>query len=499
MYDIIFCSLPFGNIDHIYNAPAILKGVVKSHGYKAKTVDFSLMLFDICNNDTFIFDQVQTYFISPNLDKNEYQTYIDKFYDECLDFFKSNPTQYIGLSVLSIYTHKSTYELLIKLKSSGISSKIILGGRGIKIPIFAPVYNNLQPSAAEKILTFGNFILKRKLADSCIIGDGEDAILDILADKQNADHQHISEQFRTPVPDYEDYNFSKYLTNNRIILPVTGSKGCVRDCDFCDIKFQFGKYRYRSGKDIATEILELSKMYDVTQFQFTDSLVNGGLKPFKEFLEIIAEYNDNNPDRKISWSGQYICRPAAQTPEEIYYLMAKSGAEGITIGAESGSDNVLAHMNKKTTVQALFDELEQFRKYGITCTILTFVGHWSETEDDFIEHCKMFIKLAPYVRSGTVAGILGGVTMAMLDGTPSMFDKDLNQITLSDFNKDQIWIAKQNKSSTFKERVKRRLIIDKICKKLNLLTINDSEFFLYMKNIINTQHEQINEFYDQHL
>lgn len=494
-YDIIFCALPYSNLDHIYGAPAILKGIVKEHGYTAKTIDFGLELLLLCNNDKLLFDQVQTYFISPEpLETFEHRNIIEKFYDNCINWFKQNPSKFIGISVLSVYTHRSTFELLSRIKNSKITAKIVIGGRGVKSSLFSNVHGAVPIKEIEKVLTYGDFLAKKKLTDFSVIGDGEDAILEILKNNQLQNIENISDSFKYPVPDYEDYKFSGYLTGDQMMLPVTGSKGCVRDCDFCDVKFQFGKYRYRSGADIAKELIALNEKYGVTKFQFTDSLVNGGLKPFIEFITILADYNKNH-NKKITWNGQYICRPSNQIPNHMYTLMKESGAEGITIGAESGSNDVLNAMNKKTTVEALYEELEQFRINGITCVLLTFTGHWSETWENFIEHCQMFIKISPYVRSGTISAVAIGHPMTMLDGTPALYHGEMNNIIFSDTNKSQIWYNKSNSENTFKERIYRRLIVSKLCEKLKIPTVNDAEVFYYLSNIIEMQYNEINEFF----
>jgi len=383
MYDIVFCSIPYSSLDHIYSAPAILKGVVQNHGFKAKTMEFGCRLLELCDNNSDFFYQVQNYFITAGkCNKENENEIIDKFYNEVIDFLIKNPAKYIGISVFSVYTHKATVEILHRLKKENIKSKIVIGGRGANIPIFKEVFStefSPELTKSEKFITFGELLKKRNLADIVIMGDGEDAIVDLLENKPFSESNfNNSDMFKTPTPDYEDYNFNNYLFPDGLVnLPVTGSKGCVRDCDFCDVKFAFGRYRYRNGKDIANEIIELSNQYGIYKFQFTDSLVNGALKVFREFVEILSEYNNNNPDKKIKWNGQYICRLPEQMPQDLYKLMAESGAEGLTIGAESGSNHVLLAMNKKTTVDALYYELEQFRKHQITCTLLTFTDRKS--------------------------------------------------------------------------------------------------------------------------
>ena len=494
MHDIVFCSLPYSNLDHVYSAPAILKGVVVANGYTAKTVDFGLTLFEHCGRDRPLFDRTQTHFLGPDRDP-EARSLISGFHDRCLRWLEENPSRFIGLSVLSVWTHKSTFLFAQRLRDRFPDRNIVIGGRGIKLPIYSSVYEDLLPSPRERSISFGDFMLDRGLVDHAIVGDGEDAILRVLAGEHIDTLPQQSDQFRLPVPDYEDYRFDDYLLTERL-LPIMGSKGCVRNCDFCDIQFQFGKYRYRSGKDIAEEMISLNQKFKVNKFQFTDSLVNGGLKPFREFVEILARHNQQNPHNRISWNGQYICRHRGQMPRDLYTLMAQSGAHGITIGAESGSNRVLEKMNKKTTVEALYDELENFRDNGITCVLLTFVGHWSETWDDFVDHCRMFVRIAPFVRSGTISAVSVGHPMLMLEGTPSMFNSHHDGTIMSDFNKDLIWRNSNNPTSTFKERLRRQLLVHDICERMEIPTLDDVHYWTYMSRTVKNFHKQINTFYN---
>jgi len=498
MLDIIFCALPYSNLDHIYSAPAILKGVAVTNGFKAKTVDFGCKLLNQLERDVDKFNETQIYFITAESTSFKHYSEIEKFYDNCIDYFKNNPSTYIALSVLSILTHRCVYELCKRIKENKIDSKIVIGGRGAKVSAYENVANLYNVKGKERLIGFGDFLIKRGLADVLIIGDGEDAILELLQTDSLTQTNFVSDEFRSPIPDYSDYNFSDYLFYDSVMLPVTGSKGCVRDCDFCDIKFQFGKYRYRSGTDIAHELIAVSSIYNIYKFQFTDSLVNGGYKPFREFLEILSKYNLQNPHKRITWNGQYICRPYQEIPKDLYQLMRDSGAHGLTIGAESGSNNVLNAMNKKTTVEALLTELENFRKYNITCVLLTFVGHWSETWEDFVDHCKMLVNITPYVRSGTISAVSLGTPYVLLDGTPSMFNHKLNNIIYDEFDPKNNWLNLDNPANTFEERIYRRLIVHKLCKKLNVPTINDTEHLLQYISHIESNYKEINDFFNQH-
>jgi tRNA A37 methylthiotransferase MiaB len=495
MYDIIFCSIPYSNLDQIYSAPAILKGVAHANGYRAKTIDFGITLLNLCNRDINLFNSVQNYFISPGntLTAKEAQI-LDKFYKKILNFFKKNPTRYIGFSVFSIYTHKPAYDITKLLRDNNINAKIVIGGRGVKIPIYDITSTGIAITKLDRTISYGELLKKKKLVDYVIVGDGEDAIVDLLNGIVKETDDNRSDTFDYPLPNYDDYQFKEYLHNNNIPFPITGSKGCVRDCDFCDIKFQFGKYRYRNGKDIAKEMIFIAENFGFRKFQFTDSLVNGGLKSLEEFCTIIADYNNHHTD-KLTWSGQYICRPESQMPKRLYKLMAESGAEGLTIGAESGSNHVLEMMNKKTTVEALFSELEQFRKHGLTCVLLTFAGHWSETFNDFIDHCRMFVNLVPYARSGTISSITIGTPAAILDGTPGMRDVEKFKIHLDDEIGNYLWVSELNPTNNYKERIYRRLTVSRLVSKLKIPCHDEFTQFLQLTSMIDLQHEHINEFH----
>jgi len=497
MLDIIFCSIPYRDLDQIYSAPAILKSIVQDNGYQAQTKDFGLDLLELCDRNVELFLKIQSYFTVPDnpLTKQQ-QLILDRFYQQIVDYFKKNPSKYIGFSIFSILTHKAIIEITQLLKDNNINSKIVVGGRGAKVSAFTAAHKSIKLTSLDKLQPFGQVLVQKKLVDQCIIGDGEDAILNIFENKPIKEN-NIAETFEYPLPDYSDYEFDKYLwEDNEIMFPVTGSRGCVRKCDFCDIQYQFGKYKYRSGRDIANEMIKLSQIHGYRKFQFTDSLVNGGLKPLEEFCTILAEYNDHHPDHKIRWNGQYVCRPEEQMPERLYPLMARSGAHGLTIGAESGSNHVLEHMNKKTTVDALLYELELFQKYGITCYLLTFVGHWAETHEDFIEHCKMLVDITPYARSGTISGVNLGTTAQILPGTPSIREVEQGSIVVSDFNKELIWSAKYNLDNTFKERIKRRLIIHQLAQRLKLPLTDEVEYLTMLNASLLHDYKKINEFYE---
>ena len=491
MIDAVIFSLPYTNLDQIQSGPAVLSGILNENRFKSKAFDFGTELFDLCGRDIELFYEIQNYFLSPVSKTNPI---IEKFYQRIIDILNENPARYIGVSVFTVWSHRSVFEITQRIRQSNLKSKIILGGRGLGKRVYIEAFSKDTLSSHERKMKFSDVMRARGLADHNVLGDGEDSILKIIQGniKKNPTGEILeSDQFRSPTPNYENYQFDLYLQNERH-LPITGSKGCVRDCDFCDIREQFGSYRYRTGDNIAEEMLRLKQQYGINKFLFTDSLVNGNQKELINFCNIIADYNKKNPTDKIKWTGQWICRPQRQIKDNLYEVIAASGGEGLTVGMESGSDSVLDAMNKKTDIKAMFDELEQFRQHGITCTLLTFVGHHSETFDNFKEHCQTLIRILPYVRSGTVSAMAAGDVMFMLDGTPAIKNPD---IIRSEFAPDTIWVSRFNPTNTYKERIARRIIVQRIFEKYKIPGVNNYGNYHHIEKTMRSYGDQINEFY----
>jgi hypothetical protein len=496
MLDIIFCNVPYVNIDYVYGAPAILRGVVQNHGYTAKTKDLGVDLYKICDKNIELFYRIQQFFEKVGTVSTPQ---INAMFDNAIDFFKKNPSRFIGISVMTYKSQYACYLLIKKIREAGINSQIVIGGRGIEQKCVFSHLLNLN--AIQKSNKFGILLKELGIADHAVLGDGEDAILKILSGEEFATSQIFHEEIsKYPIPDYTDYDFNSYhFVDGETIWPIIGSRGCVRNCDFCDVRKTFGKYQYRSGTDIAEEMLYLNKTIGAKKFGFTDSLVNGGFKPFIEFMEIIAEHNDNNPDNKINWKGDYICRPSDQVPKKVYDLLKRSGACNLIIGAESGSNQVLEHMNKKTTVEGLFDELENFRQHNITCRLLLMAGHWSETHEDFLKHLDMIVKLTPYVRSGVVQSIRIGAPVTILPDTPSDENADVNGI-VKFFENNQanpfIQFCKNNPNNTISEKIYRQLTTIKLARRLGISHKTLLASDLTTSIMVVSDPEKINNFYE---
>lgn len=470
MPDIVLISTPYTIKEIPPLSLAVLKGAVEYEGFSAKTIDLGMELFKELDKDLSLFDCYQRYFAEYTL-SDDIEARADKFLESWANRLLSYNSKWIGISVFSYNSQLSTYILCSKLKKLNPSVNIVLGGPGIGTPATNNIYDFCQVTASEKIIKFGDFLKKRNLASECIYGDGEQALVTLLQGESIVKDFYAENYKDAPLPfanfdDYSLYDYEGQLGKGYPQLPIFSSKGCVRNCDFCDVASIQQKFRFRTGKNIAEEMIYLANRYNIREFVFLDSLVNGSLKNMKEWMTELANYNRNNPDKRITWSASgWICRPKGQMPESVYTLMAESGCDSVTIGAESGSNNVLKAMAKKTTVEALYYEVDQLQKNNINFIILLIVGHWSESWEDFLETCKLMFNLAKYARQGNFISVNPGLSFDLLSDTPAEHNSATNKLVKKN---SKLWWTSLNPDLTFKERIYRVLILEKLINELRI-------------------------------
>jgi radical SAM superfamily enzyme YgiQ (UPF0313 family) len=502
--DMLILSVPWWDMFVMPCGPAVLKGIAESHGYNLRILDCnSILKNNFCNNDQQKYFELESYFCYVDATHSEL---VDRFYnkvvDTVIDIAAKNTVRYVAFSVFSVHTQKATFDLIQRLKSK-ITVPIVVGGRGLSTKSNISIHDQL--STAEKMINFVDVLKKRKLVDYAIEGDGEDAIVDLLSGKisQTIDSKFTakSDSLEYPFSNFDDYKFDEYKLFGKTQLPVVSSKGCVRSCDFCDVGAQMKKFQSKNGVRLAEEMIFLSKKYHTYEFASADSIANGNLKELKNTVDYLVNYNNSVPtEQKISWTGNWICRPRNSLKPQFFDLLKHSGCKHVSIGAEHGSDQVLTAMNKKTNVDGFFYEVEQIHRVGMQCGYNSIVGHWSEYYDDFIKLIEMWLWTGPYIANRTITSMALTVFSA-LDNTPASDHTDHNQLTKADDNFTLLWYTKLNPTLTLKTRLMRYLTMLNIAVEFNMPVSN----LISRLNVINSyisNDEQIakyNDFFEKNI
>lgn len=155
-----------------------------------------------------------------------------------------------------------------------------------------------------------------------------------------------------PFPDYEGFEFSKWLSAEWTKQPMIGgllfdiddrknfyeiltSRSCPFNCTFC--YHPLGqKYRQRSLDNVFQEINYLIRKYNINLLNILDEIFSIDEKRLYEFASRIKKYN-------IRWMAQW---RADNVSENLLKALKDSGILLLGIGMESMSDKVLKSMRK---------------------------------------------------------------------------------------------------------------------------------------------------------
>lgn len=459
MIDLLILNIPgtFGNKPMA--APAVLKAVANQQGFSAKTIDFNARYAHACKQNQEL-TALEPFWTDQTSSLDLYQQ-ASKLVQTWVAELEPYQARYIGISVFTYQSRRAAEMFCAGIRQQLPSAKIILGGQGIP--------DGGINGSTEWLHKINNL----DLIDHWVRSEGEQAVIEILSGQAGKMVDHLSNAQITnldsiPWPDYSDYNFDLYESK---ILPITGSRGCIRSCSFCDIHTHWPKFTWRSGEQIANEMIGQSKRYGINSFQFTDSLVNGNQKEYRKMIGILAQYNQT-VDLPIKWTGQFILRPASSNDDEYYRLTADSGAFDLAIGIESGSELVRQHIGKEFSNADIDHAMVLMAQYRITCGFLLIIGYPTETVEDFELTLDMIKRYSIYANT-TLTEIEFGSTLAVLPGTP--LEQMANSLGLQlDTTHENYWLASSNPTLDLKERLRRRFVARQTAESLGYKLGQDS-------------------------
>ncbi|MFC1678616.1 B12-binding domain-containing radical SAM protein [Elusimicrobiota bacterium] len=222
--------------------------------------------------------------------------------------------------------------------------------------------------------------------DSVVVHEGEDVIEEALFTNDSVVQGTIVENLETlPLPardlvDVESYNF---VIEGRRAIHAVFTRGCPFSCGFCCNVAR--RVKFRNVDSCIAELADITSKFGIDRFMFFDDTFTLNRRWLTEFCGKIATLN-------VKW--RCFVRANAVNLESLK-MMKEAGCSELGVGVESGSQQILDIMNKKTRVDDNTRCRELCRKVGILFKAFIIIGCPGETLETFQKTRSWLLKNRP--------------------------------------------------------------------------------------------------------
>lgn len=204
---------------------------------------------------------------------------------------------------------------------------------------------------------------------------------------------------RYPPPERELFDVTRYNWSPGIHPPhvanLQARRGCHMRCIYCTNPGIEGRaVRVRDPSAVADELASLERDYGIRHAIFADSLFN---YPAEYTRELCREIKS----RATSLKWYCTLNPLYCEPE-LMEEMRGAGCVGLSIGNESGSDDILRSLKKGFTRETVADAVAKAKELGFTMTCFLLLGGPGESEETVKESVEFMMELAPTLVTVTV-------------------------------------------------------------------------------------------------
>ena len=233
--------------------------------------------------------------------------------------------------------------------------------------------------------------------DIVITGEAEYAFVDIAKEPEKYKEaqivkgKNVKDLDNMPFPARHllDMNVYTSLPNNykrdKHVFQMLTTRGCPYVCTFCASANGF--YRQRSVANVMAEIKELIKTYNVQEIVFWDDIFTLNKKWVLDFCNALKTEKID-----IAWS----CETRLDLiNEEVIKAMGETGCSNIFFGIESGNQQLLDNIKKRTTIDMIRKGVAIVKKYGIEVRGSFMIGLPGETPAMARETIDLAIELDP--------------------------------------------------------------------------------------------------------
>jgi len=218
--------------------------------------------------------------------------------------------------------------------------------------------------------------------------------------QHSRDRALISPQKLHAMP-YHRVAMERYLIETAIgqrTLPHNSSYGCPFLCNFCAVvKMVDGAWLAQTGEQTAASVRDLHDRYGADSIIFVDNNFFTSEKRVRRYAEALLKAGPVLP-----WWGEGRVDTLLKYKPETWELMKRAGCDMIFMGAESGSDETLAQMNKggMASTAGTLEIAALTKRYGIVPEFSFIMGNPPNPDAD-IKSTISFIKKIKTINPAT--------------------------------------------------------------------------------------------------
>ncbi|MEW6554453.1 MAG: radical SAM protein [Actinomycetota bacterium] len=204
-----------------------------------------------------------------------------------------------------------------------------------------------------------------------------------------------------PPPERDLFDVTRYNLRPGSRFPFIANlqsrRGCHMCCIYCSSPTVEGRLvRVREPAEVADELASLETRYGIGTAAFVDSLFNYPPDYTKELCRHIIAARPS-----LHWIANL---NPLYCDLEMMELMREAGCSGLSIGNESGSEDILASLKKGFSRDQVIESITGAKKLGFRINCFLLLGGPGESEDTVKESVELMEELDPDML-GVTAGI----------------------------------------------------------------------------------------------
>jgi len=278
--------------------------------------------------------------------------------------------------------------------------------------------NKIVIAGGEHITADANYSLNSAPIDFCVMGEGEETIVELLTVLESKNEPfsscsgiaylengefiqtprraRIRDLSEIPKPDWTSYPLEVFLSRGMGFnkasgrpMPMLASRGCPYQCTFCsNPKMWTTRWVARNPIDVVNEIEEYIKKYEIDHVEFYDLTA---IVKKQWILDFSREVTHRG--MIFNWSLPSGTRSEA-LDQEVLIALKQAGCDRLVYAPESGSPSTLKRIKKKVNLERMLTSISCAENLGIKTKANIVFGFPGQTVKESFETIGFVIRCA---------------------------------------------------------------------------------------------------------